>query len=496
MFIFRSVRIFLICAVTVIYCALSAHASVIFFSGQLDYIELDTGGVYSGTAIDTDFVGSIDDDDANGFISDGDTYTSFGCCIAAGGLSVTNDMALTAEDAAFLNEVAGSVQYSEGDVVDSINIEGDKITSSGGRIEIGITYILSSDSFDNEDLSNYPVEQSEIDLALFFIFEEDDLGTDIYSAGGKIITSSFSLDFNYNQLLDGDYYEFNYFSDDYTDFIEVVFDGADGFTYQTIETSDGSALDAGSGTYTVESDGEITITNDDNRGMISSDGQFIFLVDLAGIPGLDLFIKQSSGLSNSILNGEYYAINYFADDYTDFMEVTFDGVGGLTYQTLETSDGSPLDAGSGTYAVASDGQITLGDNRGVVSSNGNFVFTVDLAGTPGLVILVKKSSGLTQSILNGDYYSLNHFSDDFASFSKANFDGNGDINYQQLQSTTGPLDSRSGTYTVASDGEITIGGNRGMVSSDGRLVFLADFGGNPGIDIFSRKLDVDEGDNY
>ena len=450
MIILRSIRIFLFFFVTVIYCALNAHASVIFFSGQLDYIELDTGGIYSGTVIDTDFVGSIDDNDANGFISDGETYTSFGCCIAAGGLSVTNDMALTADDAAFLNEVAGSVQYSEGDVVDSINIEGDKFTSSGGRIEIGITYILSSDSFDNEDLSNYPVEQSEIDLALFFIFEEDDLGTDIYSAGGKITASSSFVNFDYDRLLEGQYYGVNYLSDRYTGFFEVDFDGAGDLTYQELAHSDGSSLDNGAVPYTLASDGETTIGI--NRGFVSVDSRFVFLVDLDNIPGFDLMIKKSSGLSNSILNGEYYAINYFFDDYTDFVEVKFNGLGDLTYQTIETSDGSGLESGSDTYTVASDGQITIGDNKGVVSSDGQFIFTADLAGIPGLVILVKKSSGLTASILNGDYHSLNHFSDEFASFGEANFDGNGDITFQQLQSINGPLDSGSGGYKVASDG--------------------------------------------
>jgi len=194
MIIFRCFRIFPIFAVLVIYSAVNAHALVIFFNGQLDYIQYDKGGVYSGTAINTDFVGGIDDDDTNGYISDGSTSTSFGCCIAAGGLSVTNDMALSAEDVAFLNGAAGSVQYAEGDVVDVINIEGDKTTDSGGRIEIGISYILPSDSFDNEDPSNYPIDQNKIELAFFFIYEEDDSGNDLYSAGGKIIASSSSAE--------------------------------------------------------------------------------------------------------------------------------------------------------------------------------------------------------------------------------------------------------------------------------------------------------------
>ncbi len=86
-----------------------AHASNISFSGQLDIVEEDSGGaVYSGVAIGTDFSGAIDDSTANGFISDGTTITSFGCCIAAGGLSVSNNETLNASDAALLNSLAGT----------------------------------------------------------------------------------------------------------------------------------------------------------------------------------------------------------------------------------------------------------------------------------------------------------------------------------------------------------------------------------------------------
>jgi hypothetical protein len=310
-----------------------------------------------------------------------------------------------------------------------------------------------------------------------------------YDTVGLNSGAAINADFDYNFLLDGEHYDVSYYSDDYSSYSEVIFDGVGGFTFNIIQASDASS-ESGSGTYTVASDGEITIG--DNRGVVSSDGEFVFLVDLAGIPGLDLSLEKSSGLSNTILNGEYYAINYFSDDYTEFTEVIFDGVGGFTFNVIQASDASS-ESGSGTYTVAPDGEIIIGDNRGVVSSDGRFVFLVDLSGIPGLVILIKQSSGLTTSILNGEYYSLSHFSDDFASFGEANFDGNGAINYQQIQTVNGLLDSGSGTYTVASDGEIIIGDNRGVVSSDGEFVFLVDLGSNPGINILARKLGSEGG---
>ncbi len=114
----------------------------------------------------------IDDVTFNGSITDGTTITNFGCCKAAGGLNITNNMVLTSDDAIFLNSLLGFPQYSEGDLVDVVDIEGDVETSGGGRIEIGLSYLLDHNSFVNNDLSNYPFAPIEAEVALFFILEE------------------------------------------------------------------------------------------------------------------------------------------------------------------------------------------------------------------------------------------------------------------------------------------------------------------------------------
>jgi hypothetical protein len=176
-------------AIIFVLLALSAipHASgtVINFSGQLDYVALDAGGaVYSNVPLGTDFFGAIDDVTFSGFISDGTTLTPFGCCIAAGGLSVENNKALDASEAMILNALG--LTLSAGDEVDSINIEGDVLTASGGRIEIGLSYIFDASIFSDDSLSNYPFDPNDLDLALFFIAEFDTLGKEIYSAVGLI----------------------------------------------------------------------------------------------------------------------------------------------------------------------------------------------------------------------------------------------------------------------------------------------------------------------
>lgn len=168
--------------------ATTANAAAINFSGPLSIIDTDLGtAVYSGVAVGTTFTGTIDDVTFSGSITDGTTGTSFGCCIAAGGLGLTNNIVLFADDADFLNQVAGAPLFSENDVVDSADIEGDATTAGDGRIEVGVSYILRPDAFDDENpVGNYPFDPADILLMLFFIVEENSSDVEIYNAVGRV----------------------------------------------------------------------------------------------------------------------------------------------------------------------------------------------------------------------------------------------------------------------------------------------------------------------
>jgi hypothetical protein len=169
----------------------SVNAGTIQFSGSLDVIELDTGGgVYTGTPIGTNFNGSINEISETGVITDGTTATAFGCCIAAGGLDVSNNITLKAGDAALLNSLSGSSFFSAGDKLDVIDIEGDTTTAGGGRIEIGLSYIFAKNTFSNNSPNNYPFDPDDVLLSLFFIVEEDSLGDEIYSVVGQLTDST------------------------------------------------------------------------------------------------------------------------------------------------------------------------------------------------------------------------------------------------------------------------------------------------------------------
>lgn len=180
-----NIKLILLTVITLVFST-TTSAAIINFSGQLDVIDDAGGAVYSGVTTSTNFFGNIDDGTANGSISDGTTATSFGCCIAAGGFSITNDDLLDADGADFLNSIAGASIFSAGDLIDSVGIEGDIVTAGGGRIEVGLSYILVGNAFTSTDSSNYPFDPNDLLLALFFIVEEDSGGNIIFDAVGQL----------------------------------------------------------------------------------------------------------------------------------------------------------------------------------------------------------------------------------------------------------------------------------------------------------------------
>ncbi len=295
-----------------------------------------------------------------------------------------------------------------------------------------------------------------------------------------------------NSTLNGQYYGVSFYADNWTCFGSGFCDGNGSLTYQQIQTSDG-ILENGQESYSVSPDGAFTMGN--NRGVVSPDGNLAFVVDLAGTVGMDILVKKSSGLSNATLNGQYYWMQFSEDDgQTLYGSCVFDGKGSATYQIIQASDGE-LGSGKEFFTVSPDGECLSGNKRGVVSPDGNFAFLV--SGTESeLLILVKKSSGLSNAILNGEYYDVNFFADDWTGFTNVAFDGKGSATYQAIQTSDGELESGQDFYSVSSDGAFTVGDNRGVVSPDGNFVFMVDLSGTVGMDILTKKslADDDPGD--
>lgn len=350
---FKSIILGIICAAIFFFSVLNINAAVISFDGQLDYIEYDHGGAYSEVSIGTEFFGGIDDANGSGFITDGVNVTSFDSQIAAGGLIITNDMMLSTEDADFLNTIAGSQGYTAGDIVDAVNIEGDATTVGGGRIEVGLTYILPHNSFDDNDLSNYPVNIDDVELALFFIYEEDNRGNDIYSAGGRINLQHDSGDFSqsnsnfygtYNVILiiDGDCPEYP------KEYSWISYIGDD-----LSRRAEGSPSETGFAYWYIPQEGSIySYFEDENEPDLVSSKTTIL--------GKKLILDEDWGGSVNQL------IFAFSDDYSSFTITGWD----TEYNTERECERNKIFSGSGTRSL-SGGDDSNGDDDAVDAPEDN-----------------------------------------------------------------------------------------------------------------------------
>jgi len=174
---------------TVLFCFSAAHAysDPISFIGKLTLIEEDNGGgVYSGSPLGTSFSGVIDDIAADGHITDGTTFTAFGCCIAAGGLDLADNMTLSATEAGIFNAVAEADVLSAGQLVDFVDLEGDMMLANGNRIEVGINLVFDSNTFDGM-VPGGSLDSLEPLVSLFFIYEENSGGDDVFSGSGRLL---------------------------------------------------------------------------------------------------------------------------------------------------------------------------------------------------------------------------------------------------------------------------------------------------------------------
>ena len=169
------------------------------------------------------------------------------------------------------------------------------------------------------------------------------------------------------------------------------------------------------------------------------------------------------------------------------------------FDTWEVTAGgtvfTPNDPFAGTYFVRPDGNAVFDldpANPGTsliglwITPDGSLFHTARANSDPEAlsVLAIAKSSGKSVASLNGTFHVRGQFLRlvggalaTTASWGVATFDGAGnytatgmELNTTAQGSTTTPV-LNSGTYTVAPDGAVVIGGDRGALSDDGQLVF-------------------------
>lgn len=159
--------------------SLNSIAAPVNFAGNLDIINEDNGGaLFSETPLGTAFSGVIDDANFTGSVTSGGLTAEFDCCIAAGGLDVANNVTFGQEDADLINQlltVTGNAQYAKftaGAMFDAINIEGDALTETGSRIEVGVSYLLTANAIETSGGNPYPFDPQKLVFSNFFVIEE------------------------------------------------------------------------------------------------------------------------------------------------------------------------------------------------------------------------------------------------------------------------------------------------------------------------------------
>lgn len=341
----------------------------------------------------------------------------------------------------------------------------------------------------------------------------------LYACGGGSY-SAMSY-YNYNAFLSGNY-QVNQVGDagasavTETVRVDMSADGA-GAGMADFSSANHSTGVAGSGaySYTVAADRtfSVTTTTGTVHGIVSAAGSPFVLTDtnrtVSAVPPEDagvvmaVGIKKSSGLTNAILNGSYQ-IHQAGDAllgaglYTARVDVTADGAGAGTWTIAGHSAGAS-GTGAYTYSVnATDGTFSMttaaGTDYGIVSADGSMFALTDTnppADTDAEIVMavgMRKSSGLTNAVLNGNY-QIHQVGKGAAGryTSRVNItaDGLGGGTWSIASHSAGDMGSGLFTYSVASDGTfsvttkdatgtVTIGTDYGIVSADGSLFAITD----------------------
>lgn len=190
-----------------------------------------------------------------------------------------------------------------------------------------------------------------------------------------------------NSTFNGNYHWVNFGCDDtgvWTSRGTASANGSGSMTANIQADSDGSTGSMSSA-YTVQPSGRFTATDLGAAGMVSQDGQFMFLnvgdVDEAGMV---IGTKRGSGMTNADVAGVYIACNIGGDAtsgldlWTSLAEVVADGEGGILVTPLKESDGTPDSPFNTIYTVYSDGRLRVADLwDGFVSPDGNLFAVAD-----------------------------------------------------------------------------------------------------------------------
>lgn len=272
----------------------------------------------------------------------------------------------------------------------------------------------------------------------------------------------------------------------------ITFDGAGGFTFQGQLGSgpDAPAATTGSGTYSVDSSGFVTLTNPIFNNLtlnarIGAGADVVLGSTTDGGASFDAFIavRQPSAADASTLLGTYTGASFWLPNGSDsaaktaLVSLIADGAGafsslGVDGHAADQND-TPLNQtingatyqinadGSGAMALGGGSALFNGNKNLFVSSSGDIVLGV--SSDPGgrdLFVAVRNASGVSDASLTGNFWMIDLFrnSNDFGgghtgAVGALRSNAAGTVSIAQTQNFEGVLDfSGINFYGLSNDG--------------------------------------------
>jgi hypothetical protein len=324
----------------------------------------------------------------------------------------------------------------------------------------------------------------------------------------------------------------------------IAFDGAGNYAWSGTRNNGGTPTAvSGSGTYAVSGDGSMTLDIGPVGNVLAGGSAFNLTSTSGAVVELGVGVKIAGAYDNASLNGTYSVAHYRSDaaagplntirlnvrrtPYNETVDVpfpeyafatelrlaTFDGAGNYTWTGIRNRGGvSGTVAGSGTYAVAGDGSLTLDTGLAghLLAGGSTFILTSPSGQPMEIGVGLRKGGTFSAASIGGTYALSMYYSDPtaapaetidisiprtpfigsfdvpfpLAAFSterrSVTFNGAGSYTWSGTRNhggVTSPA-SGNGTYAVAADGRLTTdGGLAGNVLAGGSTFILSSTSG-------------------
>jgi len=324
----------------------------------------------------------------------------------------------------------------------------------------------------------------------------------------------------------------------------IAFDGAGNYSWSGIRNNGGTPVAvSGGGIYSVSGDGSMTLDIGPVGNVLAGGSAFVLVSPTGDVIELGVGVKIAGGYSNASLRGSYGVAHYSSDaaagplktirlnfrrtPFSDAVDVpfpayafttelrsaTFDGAGNYTWSGIRNRGGSSSSVtGSGTYAVAGDGSLSLdsGLTGHLLADGSTFILTAASGQPIEIGVGLRRGGTFSAASLGGTYALVFHTSDPagaaastidisiprtpfsgefevpfpLPAFSierrSVTFNGAGSYTWSGIRNRGGvssPV-SGNGTYAVAGDGRLTTdGGLAGYVLAGGSTFVLTSTSG-------------------